>query len=515
MKASNKRHFNENLKLLARSSIIVFIGLFLSKLIAYVYRIAIARYYGPEVYGLFALALIGFSIAAVLSRLGFAEGLGRYVPFYRGKNQQDNIAYLFRKTLILTLISSLFFALVFYFASDFIASSIFGNPDLSIYFKIFSFLLPMSSVSVLFTSMLKAYEKIGWFSFITNIFDNLIKIIILAILIFIGVNSKAVPLSYTLGGLFTLLLSFIICRSVIPSSFTRILRNDIKVNKKDSMMRSFYAYSWPFIIFGIVGSIFYWVDSIMIGIFRSAAEVGFYNAAVPIALLLTLTKDIFSNLFFPIVTKEYARKKNDIVKQLSQQIGKWIFIINLPVFILFIVFPGVFINLLFGKEYLVAETALRILAFGALSTSLFEISRDLISMTGKSKVILIDIILATVLNIILNYLLIPAYGINGAAVATAISLIALNTTFMLQSRKLLGIFPMRRKIIRIMAVTIIPVILILIARNFIEFNLIKTIIAGIVFAIIYIFLLFLTNCLDENDKMIFNLVKNKILKQIN
>ncbi len=65
MKGSSSSEINTGLKMLAKSSMIVLIGIFLSKLFTYIYRIVIARYFGPEVYGVFSLALIilGFFIA--------------------------------------------------------------------------------------------------------------------------------------------------------------------------------------------------------------------------------------------------------------------------------------------------------------------------------------------------------------------------------------------------------------------------------------------------------------------
>ena len=54
----NNNEFDSNLKLIAKSSVIVFAGIFLSKIFTYLYRIIIAREFGPEAYGLFSLALV-------------------------------------------------------------------------------------------------------------------------------------------------------------------------------------------------------------------------------------------------------------------------------------------------------------------------------------------------------------------------------------------------------------------------------------------------------------------------
>jgi len=69
--------------------------------------------------------------------------------------------------------------------------------------------------------------------------------------------------------------------------------------------------------------------------------------------------------------------------------------------------------LIFGSSYLMAENALRILVFGFLISSIFNVSQHLMQMIGKSKLLLVDTMFLTIVNIILNFFLIPKYGLNG------------------------------------------------------------------------------------------------------
>ena len=272
-----------------------------------------------------------------------------------------------------------------------------------------------------------------------------------------------------------------------------------------------FSYSWPFVFYGLVVFVFYWVDSFMIGIFQTANEVGYYNAATPIALLLTFPLTLFIQLFFPLVTKEFSKGRLEIVKQLSQQVGKWIFMLTAPLFSLFMIFPGAFINILFGAEYLVATNALRFLSIGALFSALFGISQELISMKGKSKLILIDTACTGVLNVILNFFLISRYGITGAGIATMISLIILNLLFFLQSYKYLSIIPFRRKIFRITLVTLISTFLLFIIKSFFEINILSLIFCAFFFLLTYALLILVTNSLDKNDMYILRTFYRKII----
>ena len=87
-KKNEKTLLESSLKVLAKTSMVVFIGVLLSKVFTYAYRILIARYFGPEEYGLFSLAFMILGFFTALSSLGLIEGVLRYLPIYRGKEQK-------------------------------------------------------------------------------------------------------------------------------------------------------------------------------------------------------------------------------------------------------------------------------------------------------------------------------------------------------------------------------------------------------------------------------------------
>jgi len=504
---NKKDNLEKSLKLLAKSSFIVFVSLVLSKILVYLYRIIIARNYGPEIYGLFALSIMLIGWFRVFSGLGLKQGLLRFVSLFRGKKEEKKIAYVFRISLFILVFTSIIAGVLLYFLSETISLQIFSNPDLIIFLKIFSIVIPLTVLGEMFLSVIRAYEKIGWFSFISNILGNFIKLIFLILFIFLGLNSSSVSTSYLIGTFFVFILAYIICNITIPKTFDKDKKINNKKNKK--AFKKMFSYAWPFIFQGVMIYVFYWIDSLAIGIFKSATHVGFYHAAVPIALLLTLPLDLFRQLFFPLVTKKYSEGNMEEVKQLSKQVVKWVFMLILPFFILFMMFPGAFINILFGEEYLVAENALRFLSIGVLFSAFFGISQDLISIKGKSKIILIDIVFAAIINIILNLIFVPLYGITGAGFATMLSLIFLNLLFFVQCYKYLSIIPIRRKMLRISMMAILATLLLLILKSFIKINLLSLILLGLFLIIVYFFLIFSTNCLDENDWYVLKIFLKK------
>lgn len=276
-KESKEENLNKNLKLIAKSSMIVFIGLFLSKILTYVYRIIIARYFGVETYGLFSLAVSISSLFTAVVTLGFADGLVRYISLYRGREDKERIKYLIRFSLVVLLFSSIFAGVVLFLFSDFISLTFFHNADLSIFLKIFSFVIPTFAFASIFYSVIRGFEKISWYSFITNIFTNVLKVALIVLLIIFGLTSNAVSFSYVFGIFGMLVLAYLVARYKIPEAFGIY---SLKKEEKIETRRTFVYYSLPVMFFTVISFTLSNIDSYMIGFFKGVVDVA--TALLPV-----------------------------------------------------------------------------------------------------------------------------------------------------------------------------------------------------------------------------------------
>jgi O-antigen/teichoic acid export membrane protein len=507
----NEERFNHVLKFFVKSSFILFIGTLLSKVVTYLYRVILAKNFGQEDYGLFSLAVIVINLCIAVLSLGLQSGLVRYIPLYLGKKENEKIKSIVRFCLNLTLITSFIGAGLLFFFSDTIAVTFFHNSELTMFLKLFAVFIPIILFSGLFHCILLAYEKVGWYSFIGNILTPLSQLLILLLFIFLGLGTETIPLSYNMAFLFVLLTSFLVCKFGIKDLFGKpnLKKEEIKeVNKK------LISYSWPIIFSGLVSYLFATVDSFLIGYFKPISYVGIYNAAVPISVFLLIAPTLFLQLFLPIITKEYAKNNIQLISKLSKQLGKWIFIFNLPLLIIMLLFPGAVINLLFGAEYLQAETSLRFLSIGIFFYSLFQISENLLSMAGKSKRILINLIIAVIVSIGLNLFLIPRYGIDGAAFSTMTGYFVWGILSFITAKKYTFIIPLKKDMFKVLLVSLLPAFALFYFRSQITLTPIRILFLGFAFVVAYFGLIFLTRSLDKNDLMILSAIKEKIKNKI-
>lgn len=516
MEDEKKEEVNRGLKLIVKTSIIVLITFLFSKIFGYLYRIIIARHFGPEVYGVFSLAIVIVGWFVALSCMGFIEGVLRYLSLYRGKNEVNKIRYLFRFSSKILILSTLISSLILFFLSDYLSIVIFHNTALIPYLKTFSIMLPFWVFATYFVSIMRAFERIKEASIIDNIMQNLSKVGLLALLIFIGFNSNSIIISFFFGIIILFSFAFFYCRIKLPGIFAEYALNK-KI--KERISQSFLAYSWPMFFFGIVSGIFYWIDSFMIGFFKTAVEVGFYNAVIPLAILFNIAPEIFLQLFFPMATKEYSLKKIYLIKKISKQIGKWIFMINIPFFVLIFFFPEFVIGILFGKEYIVASNSLRILSAGAIFGSVSIVSNNLLSMAGKSRIIFYDLLGSSAINLILNGILIPmpiilglnnSLGIVGAALATTISILIFNSLIFIQAKYYTSITPLKKEMLNILLAATLSSTALLFAEKLVPSGILQMILLSIMFLASYFLLLILFRAFDEEDMLIFSSFK-KIL----
>lgn len=497
-----------SLKILARSSVVVLAAVIFSKLLSYGYRVIIARYYGPGAYGLLVLALMVIGWFTIFSTLGLHHGLLRYVSLFRGKSQKREISAVMRSISRFLMATGILSMIIVFFLSDFMANAVFNDPSLSIFLKFFAVTIPLSLLSGTYLTLVRSHEEVGWFVLGSKVLDNFVRLLVLGVLVFIGINSDAIFISYLVGSVVILVASYGFCRI----SFKYVFSDKNELKDKNQLFGEVFSYSWPLMFFGVVQSFMGWTDTLVIGLFQSTEQVGFYNAAWPIALLIAIVPEMFNQLFFPLVTKEHAKGNKETVRQLSKQVVKWIYLLELPIFILVLLFPGVLINLIFGPEYLVASNALRFLVVAVMAGSLSGISRDLISMKGKSKVLLIDIVFISVINIILNVLLVPRYGIDGAAFSTMLSLITLGIVYFLQSHRYLSFVPLRRKMMLLTAIGFISAALLLYVKSFLTMHIVTVFLLGLGFLAVYFLLVLITGCLDKNDMLIIKVSMNKLGK---
>ena len=497
-----------SLRLLAKTSMIVLLFVIISKLLAYLYKIILARGYGPSEFGLFSLALIVTSIFVSIASFGLSDGLLRYISLYKNKDMKKT-KYLLKTTLKVNLFSSIIAGIIMFLLAKPIAIGFFKDVSLVIYLRAFSFAVPVMIIGGLFLTIIRSFEKIALYSFINNVFHNALRVLVIGLLLIIGLGRSAIISSYLAAVFGLAIFAYFASKKYL---FKILKSKELKKGNKE-LRKDFFSYSWPIVFLAVIGGVFYWADSFVIGFFMSSADVGFYSVAFTIVSLYGIAPELFMQLFFPLVVREYSNKKMKVVREVSKQVGKWIFALNLSLFVMLIIFPGEIIQILFGQAFLAAENSLRILAFGGLISSIFMVlSSNLLSMKGKTKLILTNVLTISIINLLLNIYLVPKYGITGAAMSTSLTWVLLSLVFVFEVNYFISVIPIRKKMINLTAAMIIPALVIIYLKKFIPATFLPILLVSIMLLLLYLFFAIIFKGLDNNDLMIWRTVKDKFSK---
>lgn len=491
-----------------RTSIFVLFSIILSKIFTYAYKIAIARYFGAEAYGNFSLAIIITGFFVAFASLGFSDGLVRYISYYLGKKDISRINYFVILSAKVMIVTGILGGFALFLAADYISLTFFRNPGLALYLKTFSITVPLSLLGSMAIAFLRSYEKAKTASFIVGMFHNGVRFFLLVALIFSGLKIYSLLYSYVFAYVFVVLVALYLVRGNLK--MVLYCRQPLADTEKRSLKKELFSYSWPLVFVGLLFSMFYWIDSLVLGYFTDATIVGYYSAATTLAGLFVMAPDLFSQLFLPIVSKELSRKNRVLIRDITKQITKWIYMANIPLFAALFVYPDVVLTLFFGPEFISARMPLRILAIGGLFSSFINIFTALLSAKKKTRLILYNFCFFSILNFLLNISLIR-YGMSGVAMATVLCWAGFYSVLFIQIKKTYGFYPLKKTTLRMTLASVFLVGVLYLLAQFIEANLGVMILSMILFCMCYAGLLFATQSLDERDWSIIKDIRTKFI----
>lgn len=417
--------YEDSIKIIARGAGIAFIGVIISKILSYLFRLIAARF-GVDNYGYLSLGIAITIFAVILCSLGFEKGVLRYVSYFLEKKKKDKAKGVIISTISISLIFSLIITTILFIFANQIQQILFPNindQNFIIVMKIILLTIPLHVVLKILISVFKAFKKAEYEVYAKNITESGVKIVFTLLFFILGFGIISIAFSYTLSIFLSLILALYLFRKNILQYF--------KKTRAKFITKELIKYSLPLMFMGVFLTVMMSFDTFMLGFFKDAHTVGIYNAVIPTAQLMFIFPFAILNLYLPIITGLYA--KNIKIGKIYKIVSKWILIFTAFVFMLFLVYPKELLILLFGKEFSTGALALIIIGLGYLFYFALYASEHILLVYKKTNIISVNYFLIAIMNIILNYLLIPKFGLNGAAISTSLSYIVLACMLFIES----------------------------------------------------------------------------------
>ncbi len=197
------------------------------------------------------------------------------------------------------------------------------------------------------------------------------------------------------------------------------------------------ATAWPFGLMGLMGAIMLNTDIIMLGWLRSATEVGYYSAAQKLILLSYVFPQLIATSIFPPLARA-AATGGLLAKNLLEKSVAFVTLVAIPIVAVGIIFATPIITLVFGTAYAPAIRTFQLLLATILIVYPATLLGNAIFAYDKQKSFLTFVLVAIFGNAVFNLLLIPSYGIEGAATATIITQLITNALIWRKMRAVTG-----------------------------------------------------------------------------
>ena len=278
----------------------------------------------------------------------------------------------------------------------------------------------------------------------------------------------------------------------------------------NSMTKDLLFFSIPLLAMSILMTVMSWTDTLMLGNLKSTVDVGLYNAAHPLAQFISFPLAALLLIYMPIFSGLFAKNMFDEVKNNYSILTKWLCSATLPLFIILFLYPEPILMLLFGPAYVPSSTALRILSLALIINNFVGPCGVTILAMGKSRFVMFTSLFAGALNIGLNAVLIPYFGIEGAATASAISITSVNLVHSWKLYSSSGAKAISKNLIKptLLSLGIIGIIY-LMSQNFITISLWMLPVILLLFYIVYILAMLITKSLDREDLKMLQILEEK------
>ncbi len=494
---------NSAMKEITSGAGIIFIGAIVSYIFSFLYMFFAARYTTVDDFGKLSIGMLVMGIGVVISNFGLSNGAKRFVSFYLAKRDSASVKGTILASYLISTICSLAVTAIILLSSDWISLHIFHSSGLAGTIRIFAMIIPFSTFILISNELYLAFKRPWLKVTIDAAMDKIVRVIILLIVILVGVSLFSLSMAYLIG----IFIAWIVSLVFIYRLTKKYLSRSIKAKYG---YKSLLIFSVPLLGSAAIGLVMQKFDKLVIGYFMQPAYVGIYNIAFSFAVFLTYWIGSFGALYYPIVTGYLQKNKVAMVSELYISVSRLIFALSLPLFLVLVLFPGQILSLFFKPEYGAGSAAMVILSFGMMASVAFGPTNQTLQVFSKTRQIFYIRLFVVILNVVLNIILIQFMGINGVAIATALSLVIQQILFINLIRKLMRLSFRVLAYIKFIFSGIIAMGMIYLVKMFIPINNIFVLfLLGSLVFIAYIALLILFRSFTDEDRMLLRSIEER------
>ncbi|MCB9655205.1 MAG: oligosaccharide flippase family protein [Deltaproteobacteria bacterium] len=398
-------------RLLARGAGGVLLLQTASALLAFCNNLLLARVLGTADFGLYAYALSWTDILVVLGCLRANALVVRQVSRYQAKGEPSLFRGLIRRVDQIVLVAASALAL----GAALVAAGIGGDESAldPATFDVAMAMLPFMALTLIRESRLEGLHRVvraRWpnVAFRQGLFALIVGLAWLSRSSMSSVDAMGIRAAVTV---LASLVVAILARNALPE--------EVKGATPAYAMPEWRASLIPLFVAGVLMTTSQQADTLLLGMLCDASDLGVYAAARRLALLSSYVLVATNTSFGPVAARLHARGQLPELQRVASKTAALSTLTSVPLTVVLLVWGDTLLGY-FGEGFVVGRTALAILAVAQLVNAATGPVGTVLIMTGEERKVMVGMGVSVVVGIVLNLLLIPAFGIEGAALASGV-----------------------------------------------------------------------------------------------
>lgn len=400
--------------------------------ILYLSQFVLARLMKVDQYGVYIYSMSWLNLLLLIGNMGLDATVVRYLPQYVSQGEWGYCRGIIRRSYQIAFPAGVILFLsasgaVLAGRAHLIEENLMGTLLIGLA------ALPLWTAIKLTQGILQALKKPGFSQFLDGVLSPVLLLAMLGAVAILNISISAITTmaAFAISRLVVLLFGALWLRS-------RVISLEVRSAGAQYNTREWLKFAMPMLLIAGTHVIMSNTDVIMIGMIMDTSQVGIYSVSARLASLVAVSLAFVNMVLTPYIVEYFFNERRVELQNFISMSVRIVALFAVPVFFLLMIFGKPVLGL-FGDEFKNGYLSLLILIVGQFVNALSGSVGYVMVMTGKQKQAGIVFAISAVLNIIMNLILIPFFGIAGAAVATAVSLILWNVTLVVYIKNRLNL----------------------------------------------------------------------------
>lgn len=442
------QQFRSQVGHISRQSGVFFAGTLFSVAFGYVFKVYLARVLGAEDLGLYALGVTLIGFIGIFNSLGLSQSAVRFVAAYRAAGKFRELHALLWRGAGMLVASNAVLAVVLVMVGRYLAIHFYHAERLVKYLPLFAVMMLASVLSGYYSRVLAGYRDLKLRTLILNFIGSPLTMLLTIVLVSVGMGLRGYLLAQIASAAILSALLLLAVRQLTPATAR------FSAQKGSFPRKEVWTFSASMMGIGLMEFVVSQSDKIALGYSRPAREVGIYAVAATVVVYVPLVLSSINQIFAPTISDLHTRGEHELLARLFQSLTKWAIGITLPLALVIMILARPLMRI-FGPEFEAGWPILVIGTLGQLVNCGVGSVGNLLMMSGNERKLLRVQFVMAFLMVVLSALLVPIWGIVGAAVAAAIVNIGVNAWNLIEVRITLGLTPYNRGYFQLLPPTIV------------------------------------------------------------